>query len=113
LRLTGLDWSAHNLSTLSRQQTLAVDIPYRGSKGPLHLLINSTGIKVENTGVWQARGNYIGDILVLPDLLGHILANQEIGSGTDDGAYGTRKYHNAMADRSANAVIPPRKNAKP
>ena len=44
------------LSTLSRRQkTLAVNIPYRGSKGPLHLLIDSTGIKVEGEGEWHAR----------------------------------------------------------
>jgi len=37
----------------------------------------------------------------------------EIGSVTADGAYDTRKCHDAIADRSAHAVIPPRKNAKP
>ena len=30
-------------------------IPYRGSKGPLHLLIDSTGIKVEGEGEGHAR----------------------------------------------------------
>ena len=40
LRLVGLDWTVPDFSTLSRRQkTLAVNIPYRGSKGPLHLLI--------------------------------------------------------------------------
>jgi hypothetical protein len=40
LRLVGLDWAVPDLSTLSRRQrTLAVKIPYRGSRGPLHLLI--------------------------------------------------------------------------
>jgi hypothetical protein len=29
-----------------RQKTLAVQLPYRGSGGPLHLLVYSTGIKV-------------------------------------------------------------------
>jgi len=48
LQLSGLDWSVPDFSTLSRRQkTLAVNIPYRGSQGPLHLLIDSTGIKVE------------------------------------------------------------------
>src|SRR5690606_20871656 len=43
LRLVGLDWAVPDFSTLSRRQkTLAVNIPYRGSKGPLHLLIDST-----------------------------------------------------------------------
>ena len=40
LRLAGLDWTMPHFSTLSRRQkTLAVNIPYRGSRGPLHLLI--------------------------------------------------------------------------
>jgi len=56
LRLVGLDWTVPDFSTLSRRQkTLAVNIPYRGSKGPLHLLIDSTGIKVEGEGEWHAR----------------------------------------------------------
>jgi hypothetical protein len=39
-----------NFSTLSRRQkTLKVNIPFRGSAGPLHLLIDSTGIKVEGS----------------------------------------------------------------
>ena len=35
------------------------------------------------------------------------------GSVTADGAYDTRKCHEAIAARGAHAVIPPRKNAKP
>jgi len=58
LRLTGLNWDVPDFSTLCRRQkTLAVNIPYRGSKGPLHLLIDSTGIKVEGEGEWNARKN--------------------------------------------------------
>ena len=133
-----------DFSTLSRRQkTLAVNIPYRGSKGPLHLLIDSTGIKVEGEGEWHARkhggpkrrvwrkihlgideetlevraveitGSHIGDAPVLPDLLNQIPAHEQIGSVTADGAYDTRKCHDAIADRGAHAVIPPRKNAKP
>ena len=144
LRLVGLDWTAPDFSTLSRRQkTVAVNIPYRGSNGPLHLLIDSTGIKVEGEGEWHARkhggpkrrvwrkihlgidektlevraveltGSHIGDAPVLPDLLNQIPADEVIGSVTADGAYDTRKCHDAIADRGANAVIPPRKNAKP
>ena len=144
LRLVGLDWSVPDFSTLSRRQkTLAVNIPYRGSKGPLHLLIDSTGIKVEGEGEWHARKHggpkrrvwrkihlgideetleiraveitrrHIGDAPVLPDLLSQIPIGEEIGSVTADGAYDTRKCHDAIADRGAHAVIPPRKNAKP
>jgi hypothetical protein len=38
-----------------RQRTLPVNIPYRGSRGPLHFLIDSTGIKAEGEGEWNAR----------------------------------------------------------
>ena len=55
----------HTVSSVARQangpfaergqKTLAVNTPYRGSKGPLHLRIDSTGIKVEGEGEWNAR----------------------------------------------------------
>ena len=50
---------------------------------------------------------------MLPELLGQIPPDQEIASVITDGAYDTRKCHDAIAERSAQAVIPPRKNAKP
>jgi hypothetical protein len=50
---------------------------------------------------------------MLPELLDQIPADVEVASVTADGAYDTRKCHNAVADRGAHAVIPPRKNAKP
>jgi hypothetical protein len=57
-RQVGLGRAVHDFSTLSRRQkTLAVNNPYRGSNGPLHLLIDSTGIKVEGEGAWHARKN--------------------------------------------------------
>ena len=120
-----------------------MNIPYRGSNGPLHLLIDSTGIKVEGEGEWNARkhggpkrrvwrnihlgideqtleiraveltSSGIGDAPMLPELLDQTSPEQEIGSVTADGAYDTRKCHDAIADRGAAAVIPPRKNAKP
>ncbi|WP_037259944.1 IS5 family transposase, partial [Roseivivax halodurans] len=56
LRLVGLDWAVPDFSTLSRRQkALAVTVPYRGSEGPLNLLIDSTGIKAEGEGEWHAR----------------------------------------------------------
>lgn len=50
---------------------------------------------------------------MLPELLNQIPSDQDIGSVTADGAYDTRKCHEAIAVRDAHAVIPPRKNAKP
>ena len=104
---------------------------------------DSTGIKAEGEGEWNARkhggskrriwrkihigideetlevravevtGSNIGDAPILPDLLGQIPTGEQIGSVTADGAYDTRKCHEAIAARNAAAVIPPRKNAKP
>lgn len=50
---------------------------------------------------------------MLAELLGQIPANVEIGSVTADGAYDTRKCHDPVANRGAQAVIPPRRNANP
>jgi Transposase DDE domain len=55
LELVGLDWSVPDFSTLCRRQrTLSVAIPYRGSAEPLHLLVDSTGIKAEGEGALSA-----------------------------------------------------------
>ncbi len=141
-----------DFSTLSRRQkTLKVDIPCRGSQGPLHLLIDSTGIKVEGEGEWNARKHGgakrrvwrkihigideqtleiraaefttsdVGDAPMLPELLDQIPPDQAIASVTADGAFDTRKCHDAIAARGAAAlrrcgaaaIIPPRKNGKP
>ena len=145
MKLVGLDWAVPDFSTLCRRQrTLSVALPYRWSAGPLHLLIDSTGIKAEGEGEgeWNARkhggskrrlwrkihigideqtleiraieatSSSIGDAPVHPDLLNQIPPDEEIGSVTADGAYDTRKCHDAIAARNAQAVIPPRKNAK-
>ncbi|MDQ2068038.1 IS5 family transposase [Xinfangfangia sp. CPCC 101601] len=142
LALSGLSWSVPDFSTLSRRQnTLNVAIPYRAKEG-LHLLIDSTGIKVEGEGEWLRRkhgsskrriwrkihiavdeqtleiraievtSSAIGDAPVLPDLLNQIAPQEQITSVTADGAYDTRSCHDAIAARGAAAVIPPRKNAR-
>ncbi|MBK0329624.1 IS5 family transposase [Rhodobacteraceae bacterium F11138] len=144
LRLVGLDWAVPDFSTLCRRQkTLHVSLSYRGATGPLNLLIDSTGIKSEGEGEWNARKHgcpkrriwrkihigideemlevravevttsNVGDAPMLPELLNQIPPDQNIGSVTADGAYDTRKCHDAIAARNAHAVIPPRKNAKP
>ncbi len=70
LKFAGLDWPVPDVSTLCRRRkTLAVQLPYRGSGGPLHLLIpfrdiacaipcravDGTGIEVRGIGEWHAR----------------------------------------------------------
>ena len=144
LELSGLGWSVPDFSTLSRRQkTLDVTIPFRGSKGALHLLIDSTGIKVEGECEWHTRkhggskrrvwrkihlgideqtleiravevtSSHVGDAPMLPDLLAQIPTDNEIATVTADGAYDTRACHDAIAARGAAAIIPPRRNARP
>ena len=56
LKLIGLNWPVADFSTLCRRQkTLSVVIPYQESGRPLHLLIDSTGIKAEDEGEWKDR----------------------------------------------------------
>ena len=56
LEMAGLDWPVPDFSTLSRRQkTLLVEIPCQPSSGPLHLLIDSTGIKA-CTATSQLKG---------------------------------------------------------
>lgn len=144
LRLVGLDWAVPDFSTLCRRQkTLNMNLPYRGGAGPLNLLIDSTGIKAEGEGEWNARKHggtkrriwrkihlgideetlevravevttsNVGDAPMLPELLNQIPPGQDIASVTADGAYDTRKCHDGIAARNAVAIVPPRKNARP
>ena len=106
-------------------------------------MVDSTGIKVEGEGEWNARkhggakrriwrkihigidekslqiraaeftNSDIGDAPMLPELLDQIPPEQEIASVTADSAFDTRKCHDAIAARGAAAVIPPRRNARP
>jgi len=55
LRLLGADAPAPHYSTLSRRAaSLEVKLP-RLSKGPLHLAVDSTGIKLYGEGEWKVR----------------------------------------------------------
>ena len=61
----------------------------------------------------EVTSSDVGDAPMLPELLDQIPPDHEIASVTADGAFDTRKCHDASAARGAAAIIPPRKNAKP
>ena len=51
LKLSGLNWPVPDFSTVSRRQKeLEVEIPYRGKTDVLHLLVDSTGVKMLGEG---------------------------------------------------------------
>ncbi|CUH27417.1 Transposase DDE domain protein [Jannaschia seosinensis] len=66
----------------------------------VHLAVDEATLEVRAV---EITGSGIGDAHVLPDLLGQIPESEPIASVTADGAYDTR---------SADAVSPPRRNAK-
>lgn len=126
-----------------RQRTLQVQLPYRRSSTALDLLVDSTGIKFLGEGEWKCKkhgaeyrrqwrkvhlgidastleiraievtDNSVGEAPMLPGLLAQIPPDEPIASVSTDGAYDTKDCHAAIAQRGAQAVIPPRKNGKP
>lgn len=51
LKLTGLNWPVPDVSThWRRRKTLAGQLPYRGSGESLHMLVDSTSLKVWGEG---------------------------------------------------------------
>ena len=144
IRLAGLDWRTPHYSTLSRRQKdLTVVIPYRPRGGPLHLVIDSTGLKVLGEGEWKVRKHGAdkrrvwrkvhlvidadshevravemtdhrhGDGEIVPDLLAQLPEEEPIGVISGDGAYDTRGVYEASTSREAALVVPPRRNGKP
>lgn len=143
LKLSGLDWPVPDFSTVSRRQKrLQVVIPYRCNGDVLHLLVDSTGVKMLGEGEWKTKkhgadyrrqwrkvhlgidaqsleiraievtSNSIGDAPMLPELLAQIPRSSAIASVTGDGAYDTKACHAAIAAIGAAAIIPTRRNAK-
>ena len=143
LKLAHLDWPVPDFSTVSRRQRLLrVQLSYRPSTSPLHLLVDSTGIKFLGEGEWKRKkhgaeyrrqwrkvhlgidaqtleiraievtDNSVGDAPMLPELMAQIPAAEPVASVSADGAYDTRACHEAIAQRGAAAIIPPRKNAQ-
>ena len=81
-----------------------------GLRRKIHIGVDEQTLEIRAIEITDSS---VGDAPMLPELLSQIPADIEIGSVTADGAYDTRKCHDTIADRGANAVIPPRKNAKP
>ena len=56
LTLLKLDWPVPCFSTVSRRQApMTVNIPARRRAEPLHLLVDSTGIKICGEGEWKVK----------------------------------------------------------
>jgi len=138
------DLPVPNYTTLSRRaQDLKVRLPALRSGEPLHLVVDSTGVKLYGEGEWKVRKHGyskrrtwrkvhlgldaktgqvcaalmthqdVADADVLPKLLDQIPADEPIDTIGGDGAYDTKQCHAAIAARDAQPSIPPREGAMP
>jgi IS5 family transposase len=136
----GLDLAVPDYSTLSRRAAdLEVDLS-RKAEGPLHLVLDSTGLKVYGEGEWKVRKHgysrrrtwrkvhlaidaethEIQAVAVTEagvddaEEVDHLLQaiDREVSSAAADGAYDKRKVYRALEPRTGRILIPPRKNAR-
>src|SRR5918912_4128803 len=134
-----IDIAIPDHSTLSRRGGGLTILPKRVDPGePLHLLVDSTGLKIYGEGEWldQKHGlrsrrrwrklrlgvdaktheivaveltpDDVGDLSEVPELLDQVEA--EVASVTADGAYDGAAVYAAVAERhpGASVIIPPR-----
>jgi hypothetical protein len=125
LRLMELDLDVPDHTTLSRRnQTVELPAFSRVHAGPIHLIVDSTGLKIFGAGEWNSRKHrqakdrrgwwklHIGvdgdgvivaealtentedDAAVLPDLLGQI--DRQISRFTGDGAYNRKSVYDQI-----------------
>lgn len=142
VRLLGVALSIPDHTLLSRRaKTLTVQIPRHPRTGPIHVVVDSTGLKVYGEGEWKVRPHGAGqrrtwrkvhvavdaevkDVLavevtteqwtdgeVFAGLLEQI--DGAIAQVDGDGAYDTHGVYAAARERGAQGAVPPRDNAVP
>jgi hypothetical protein len=142
VRLLGLALPIPDHTLVSRRaKTLRVEIPRRSRTEPIHLVVDSTGLKVYGEGEWKVRQHGAGkrrtwrkvhlavDAKVKDVLAVEVTTEQwtdsEVFAGLleqiedpitqidADSAYDTRAVYAAAAERGADVVVPPREKAVP
>jgi len=139
--LLHLEVAIPDYSTLSRRRaTLEIALPRTCGSEALHVVVDSTGVKVFGEGEWKVRQhgysyrrtwrkvhlgvdeasgelvaavvttNNYSDSQILPDLLAQV--EEEIQQVSGDGGYDRRNCYEAIRARQAQATIPPQRNAK-
>jgi hypothetical protein len=142
LELMGLDLPVPDHSTLSRRaRTLAVAPQVRMASGPVHLLVDSTGVKLSGPGEWLAekhgtqrrrawRKLHLGIDAKTGMIVASTLTSKEVDDAAElgvlldqvdeplaavvaDGAYDQDRIYDDVAEHSAEAavVVPPRSTA--
>ena len=140
MALHGLALPVPDHTHMSRRVAqLSVVVPRIPRKGPIHVVVDSTGLNIFGEGEWKVRQHGVGkrrtwrkihlavdasekDIIgvevttadwgdneMLPGLPDQIPG--PIAQVSADGAYDTEGCHEAIAQREARATIPPREGA--
>jgi DDE family transposase len=141
MKLLKLDLPVADYSTLSERSTsLEVKLPRQATGKALHIVIDSTGMKVYGEGEWKVRQHgyskrrtwrklHLGvdqasseilavemtdhetlDRRVMPALIEHV--EEPLTQVSADGAYDYKQCYQAIAARAARATIPPRADAR-
>jgi hypothetical protein len=144
LQLLGLDLAVPDHSTLSRRaETLEVPRPCSTSGGPVHLLVDSTGLRLCGPGEWLVekhgtrkrrswRKLHIGIDAETGQILASELTTHDVDDGSQigplldqitiplasligDGAYDQAGIYSTVAKRhpEADVIVPPRSTAVP
>lgn len=142
MQLMALDFPVPDHTQMSRRaRHLPVVIPRRERSGPIHLVVDSTGLKIYGEGEWKVRQHGAGKRRTwrkvhlavdgnAKDVIGVEVttvewADSEVFEGLveqvegmieqidADGAYDTRSAYEVAAAREATLVVPPRENAVP
>ena len=139
--MMGIELKVPDHSTLCRRLSkLSVELPVIPKNKAVHVVVDSTGVKVYGEGEWKVRThgvakrrtwrklhlgvdsesgeilgavvttNDVADCQVLPDILEQI--DQQIEQVSGDGGYDTKGCYDTISQRGARAIIPPRSNAK-
>ena len=141
LRLLKVDLLTPDYSTLCRRaRSLEVPLWAAARRGPLHLVVDSTGLKVYGEGEWKVRLHGVDkrrtwrklhlmiehrsqqvmatsitekevlDRRAVPGLLEQV--EGRVMEVLGDGAYDYALCYEAIAERGGRAIIPPKKRAK-
>ena len=140
-QLMGVMLPVPDYTTVSRRLgKLSIALPVVEGGGERHVVVDSTGVKVYGEGEWKVRQhgyskrrtwrklhlavdeatgeilaavvstNNVSDDEAFSDLMDSI--EGEIEAVSADGAYDKRKCYDAIAERGAQAQIPPREDAQ-
>jgi hypothetical protein len=134
--MLGLSLPVPDYSTLSRRrQGLKVALPQRKKNEPIHVVIDSTGLKLFGEGEWKVRQHgyskrrtwrklhlgideatgeivaaaltesKVADGTMLPELLDQV--QEPVKQVSADGSYDWQSCYEAIQERGATATIPP------